>query len=246
MDFGLAPEVGVVGTDVVVQGLALGPGLRRALGRQHTQVDVHGKTGVVGHVRQPNLGFHKGGVVPLKARQNAVHDEGVSIRDEVGRQLFVVRQPVVVVGDDHEAIPSVEVVLLPQDPRPDLLVELHGPLVGARDDHEVVFAVFGVEVDKQIFQLLPKHPLQPRSRLKMWQRHGVVDVGDGHAHPQVVGVAQNGAVQFLAHDVVQGDFGEGEVKGFTQLRALKGRTFRRANGRKLSVVADEHESAPMA
>ena len=73
-----------------------------------------------------------------------------------------------------------------------------------------------------------------------------MDVCDGHAHAQVVGVAQNGAVQFLTHDVVQGDFGQGEVEGLPEFGALKGGTLRRAYRRKLRVVADEHEPTPMA
>ena len=164
---------------------------------------MHGKTGVVGHVRQPNLGFHKGGVVPLKARQNAVHDEGVSIRDEVGRQLFVVRQPVVVIGDDHEAIPSVEVVLMPQDPRPDLLVELDRPFVGPRDDDQIVFAVLGMEIHQQVFQFLTINPVKSRTQFKMGKGGWVVFVGHGHPHSQIMGVAEDGAVQFLPNHVVQ-------------------------------------------
>ena len=245
VDFTLAPEMRMVGADVVVQCLALGPRLGGALGSQHAQVDVYGKTGVVGHVCQPHLGFRKGGVVPFEARQDAVHDERVPICNQVGRQLFVVCKPMVVVGHDHEAVAGVEVVFLPQNPCPNLLVELHGAFVGPRDDHQVVFAVFGVQVDEQIFQLLPKHPLQPRSRFEMRQRHGVVDVCHGHAHAQVVGVAQNGAVQFLPHHVVQGDLSQGQIEGVPQFGALKGGALRRSYRGKLRVVADEHEPTPM-
>ena len=106
--------------------------------------------------------------------------------------------------------------------------------------------MLGVEVDEQIFQLLAKHPLQPRSRFEMGKGRRVLDVRDGHAHAQVVGVAQNGTVQFLTHDVVQGDFGQGEVEGIPEFGALKGGALRRANRGELRVVADEHEPTPMA
>ena len=64
----------------------------------------------------------------------------------------------VVVGDHHEAVPGVQFVFLPQDSGPDLLVELHRPFVGPRDDDQIVFAVLGVEVHQQVFQFLAITP----------------------------------------------------------------------------------------
>ena len=77
----------------------------------------------------------------------------------------MVGQPMVVVGDNHQAV-SAEVVLLPKHPRPDLLVELNRPFVGACDDHEVVLSVLGMKVHQQIFEFLAKHPLQPLTASK--------------------------------------------------------------------------------
>ena len=158
----------------------------------------------------------------------------------------MVCKPVVVVGHHHEPVAGVEAVFLPKHPRPNVLVELNRPLVGPGDHHDVVLPVLGVQVDKQLFQILAAHTLQSCAKLEVRQGRWPLGFRHAHEHAEVVGVAEDGAVEFLADDVFQGDLSQREPKVHLQRISLQGRTQRSSHGRQLGVVPDQHQSAALA
>ena len=154
----------------------------------------------------------------------------------------------VIVADHHEAVAGVELLFPPENAAADLFVEVVGPAVGAGDDDDVLVAVAVVEVVEEFGEGVAGDGVQVRVGVRGELGERGLDVfgevlGEGNVLPEGVGVGQDPAVEFLADDVVEGAFGEGQVEFAGEARAVEGGGDGAADGWELGVVADEDDAA---
>ena len=80
-----------------------------------------------------------------------------------------------------------------------------------------------------------------------WGRGASTVLGEilrqGDVLPEGVGVGEDAAVQFLAHDVVEAAFGEGQVEFAGEPRAVEGGGDGATDRGELGVVADKNDAA---
>ena len=154
----------------------------------------------------------------------------------------------VIVADDHQPVAGIEFLLAPEDAAADLLVEVVGSAVGPGDDDHVLLAVPVVEVVEQFGEVVASDDVEVRVGCggELGER-GVDRVGEvlgqGNVLPEGVGVGQDPAVEFLADDVVEGAFGEGQVEFAGEARAVEGGGDGAADRGELGIVADEDDAA---
>ena len=120
----------------------------------------------------------------------------------------------VIVAHHHQAVAGVEFLLAPEDASADLLVEVVGPLVGSRDDDDVLITMAVVQVVEQFGQVIPSDDVQVGkgfcAELGQWSLHIFGQVfGQRNVLSKGMGVGEDAAVELLTHHVVEGALGQG-------------------------------------
>ena len=195
----------------------------------------------VRQVREGQFRVHKLLSVTLHALAYPPDFQGVPVGDEGVCQRSLGGQPVVVVLDDHQPIPRVEVLLLPQDPVPDLLVEQVRPLVRSGDHHHAVLAIASVQGFQKLLQVVARQGVNVRKSpgLQGGEARGArIDL-----EPQLVGVPEDAAVEFLTDHLGEFEGGHRQAKPVPQNVLIQRRTQRAAHGRQLRIVPHEDDAA---
>ena len=240
--------MGVVEHDVFEERFHAGTGQARPFDVEGVEQDSGLEGGGVREVLHHQVGCGVAQAVAFESTDNFLDDEGVAVGDEVGGVGVVLLEPVVVVADDHQPVAGVEFLLAPEDAAADLFVEVVGPAVGPGDDDDVALAVAVVEVVEQFGEVVAGDNVEVRVGCGGELGQGGIDrvgevLGQGNVLPEGVGVGEDAAVEFLADDVVEGAFGEGQVEFAGEARAVEGGGDGAADRGKLGVIADEDDAA---
>ena len=247
-DLAFAAEVSVVEHHILEECLHAGAGQARSFDMERVEQDGRLEGRGVREVLHDQVGCGVAQAIALEPTDNLLDDERVAVGDEVGGVGVVLLEPMVIVADDHQPVAGVEFLLAPEDAAADLFVEVVGPAVGAGDDDDILFAVSVVQVVEELGEVVAGDNVEVRVGRGGELGEGGVDrvgevLGEGNVLPQGMGVGEDPAVEFLADDVVEVAFGEGQVEFTGEARSVEGGRDGAADGRELGVVADEDDAA---
>ena len=156
----------------------------------------------------------------------------------------ILRQPKVIVPDYHQQFPGRQLVLQPEYPSPQFVIEQIGPLVGPSDKHHIFPFPPAILLLQHILQILARQTRQVRSALReihSKQRQGRILLRN--LLPQGGRILQNQRAFPLTHHFFQAIGIKMRRETGSQVFQIQCRTIWRTHWRQLGIVARKQDPA---